>query len=399
MSVANTLLETRHGAATRVVNTMALSVATDMATIETHWRAIEAENTSFIYQSFDWMRIIYETVEAENQPLIVHGSTACGMSFVLPLVVTRRGVTTVRWPGGKYANICCGLYNKRFLENVDANMMRDIVVFIRKQVSGVSLLRLNSQPKHLRGFQNPMMLLPTQASQNIMYELSISDGIDAVLDAGNGKRKRKIFRKQVREAEQLGGYELASPETDDEIKAALADFLEQKSRRFAELGVKDVFSSEAARAMITSLALKQTNDGGRLLRVFELKVGGKTRAMYGCGAIGDYCQAWVNSVTYDDFSDHSPGEMVLYLMIEQLVAEGFSRLDLGVGSERYKQSWCQSGQQLFDVIMPLSPAAYPVVAGDKAFQAVKAHLRNNESFWARYKKLRKISARWTGLSL
>ncbi len=380
----------------QTIDAMNLRVETDIAAIEPLWRSLEAEKTSFVYQSYDWMEIIYRTLEAENKPLIIHGSTACGRTFILPLVIVEGLIRTVRWPGGKYTNICCGLYSRRFLETVDGDIMRNIVAFIGDHVSGIALLKLDSQPKKLHGLANPMALLPTQASQNIMYEVSISDGMDAVLDAGNGKRKRKTFRKQVREAEQRGGHELVTPETDAQINLALDDFLEQKSKRFAELGVKDVFSIPAAREMLKALAITKGPDGNRLLRLLELKVGGKTRAMYGYGVSDDFCQAWINSVTYDDFADHSPGEMILYLLIERLIDEGFSHLDLGVGTERYKQSWCRTGTQLFDVIMPLSPAAYPMVAGNRVKYAIKARLRNNELFWTRFKKLRKISAKLLG---
>ncbi|MEL7429486.1 MAG: GNAT family N-acetyltransferase, partial [Pseudomonadota bacterium] len=104
----------------------------------------------------------------------------------------------------------------------------------------------------------------------------------------------------------------------------------------------------------------------------------------------NYCQAWINSVTYDDFADQSPGEMVLYLMIEQLIEEGYTKLDLGIGAERYKYSWCREDKKLFDVLMPLSAGAVPLMLMLKAKTHLKAKLRNDERVWKHIRRVRRF---------
>ena len=203
---------------------LVISADTDIHQVKTMWKSLEKKCTGAIYQNFDWIRIAYETLERSHQPLIIHGNIGSGRTFIIPLVVVDGIFKTVRWPGGKHANICCGIYSRSFLENVDEKIMKQIISFISKEVSGTALLQLYSQPKKIGQFRNPMLLLPNQDSQNILFEISLEQGLDGVLNAGNGKRKRQLFRKQSRVAEELGGFELVSPETPAEIKAALELF-------------------------------------------------------------------------------------------------------------------------------------------------------------------------------
>lgn len=375
---------------------IAISAERNMQNIQSLWERLEREDTSFIYQRYEWVRLAYKTLERGNTPLIVHGSLGPKKEFLLPLVVEGGLVKTVRWPGGKHANICCGIYSPGFLKSATPATMRAIVSFIARQISGVSVLRLNNQPPSLRGFDNPLMALPGQLSQNVMFEMPIANGMDAVLDAGNGKRKRKLFRRQVRVAEELGGYEFTFADEPEDIRASLADFYEQKAQRFSELGVSNVFAPPAVKEFVEALALAPEKDGVRLLRLYELKVAGKTRALYGCAHLGSYAQAWINSVTYDEFSPNSPGEMILYLLVEHLIDEGFQHFDLGVGSERYKVSWCKDNTQLTDLFLPLSVTAYPVVGFLKAVARGKAILRNNDHTWNFIKRMRRLKAKLLG---
>ncbi|MDJ0614630.1 MAG: GNAT family N-acetyltransferase [Rhizobiaceae bacterium] len=365
-----------------------ISVHSKPGDLESTWRALQAEGTSCIYQDFDWVSIAYRTQEKAHKPLILYGELSGKPQFIVPLVIEEGFPKTVRWPGNTHSNICSGIFSVEYLQTHTHAHTQKIVAAIRNEVSGVAVLNLRNQLPTLGGHPNPLLTLPNQPSMSIMYDMDLRGGLDPILDAGNGKRKRKLFRRQVRVATEMGGHELVIPKTDEEIRACLDDFYEQKTQRFSELGVKDVFAPAETREFLYELATAPKRDGIKLLDFFELKVGGKTRALYGCAIYGDYCQAWVNSVTYDDFADLSPGEMVLYMMIERLIEDGFSRFDLGVGTERYKKSWCKTSVNLVDVMLPLSASAWPIVASIKSKAAVKAKIRNSETLWPKVKKLR-----------
>jgi CelD/BcsL family acetyltransferase involved in cellulose biosynthesis len=237
---------------------------------------------------------------------------------------------------------------------------------------------------------NPLLQLPNQMAGDPFYMMDLSGGLEAVLQNGNAKRRRYEFRRRLKTAEQMGGYEFVIPKSTADINKALDDFFIQKSARFKQLGVKDVFSDDNIQRFVRCLATQQSINNEPLLKLMELKVGGKTRALYaGASANNVHFQAWFNSVTYDDFAEHSPGDMILTPMIEYLVSQGYQSMDFGVGKERYKQSWCQSHDNQFHTVLPLSMISVPIVEIMKLKTMLRDRIRNDDRIWPHVKNARK----------
>jgi len=329
------------------------------ALIKDDWELLQCEKTAFIYQNYEWVRIACETIEKNNTIFIVTGRVNDKLQFILPMAFEEGIVKTVKWIGGTHANICSGIFSEAFLKTGAPSVIPEVFKLIKKSIGGAVKTQLHNQPFILKSYKNPMLALPHQASINSMYDMDLSDGLDAILDHGNGKRKRKSWRKQNRVADSMGGYELVSPQSHEDILEAVDEFFLLKGKR---------------------------------LKVYQLKVQNKTRAMYVLGINGSYCQAYVNAVEYDEFSDHSPGEMILYAMIEQLINDGHTKFDLGVGDERYKRSWCPGKHPLFDTNIALSASAQPVILALRAKNTVKRYVRNNPKLWLKLKKIRKTKA-------
>lgn len=360
--------------------------------LETEWKELQKAETANIYQNYDWVRIACNTLEKNNQIHIVTGRNQDGLQFILPMALDGSLFKTLRWIGGTHANICSGVYSETFLKSAHQALMQRIFKIISKSIDGVAQSKLSNQPMVLKGHKNPLAFLPQQTSVNNMYDMDLRNGLDAILDAGSGKRKRKLWRKQNRVAESMGGYELFTPESDEAIIKAVDEFLVLKAKRLHSMGIHNIFADQDTVDFLKQMALAPDLENGKLLQIFQLKIAGKTRAMYAYGVQGKYCQAYVNAVSYDEFSEHSPGEMVLYAMVTHLIEQGYERFDLGVGDERYKISWCPGKHKLFDTILPLSAYSVPLVFGLRITNIVKRYARNNPNIWLKLKKLRKAKA-------
>lgn len=360
--------------------------------ISDDWESIQREKTACIYQNYEWVRIASQTLEKENTILIITARMNDELHFILPMAIEDGFVKTLRWIGGTHANICSGIFSKAFLKSEQKDVIRDVFSLINKSIGGIVKTQLNNQPFHLNTYKNPMLSLPQQASVNSMYDMDLRDGLDAILDQGSGKRKRKLWRKQNRVAESMGGYELVSPQSHEDILEAVDEFMTLKGKRLKEMGVQNIFAKKNTIDFFIQMAVSPPEEDGHLFKIFQLKIQDKTRAMYALGIDGDYCQAYVNAVEYDEFSDHSPGEMILYAMIEQLIADGYAKFDLGVGDERYKRSWCPGKHPLFDTNIALSLSAQPIIFGLRVKNKVKRYVRNNPQLWQKLKKIRKTKA-------
>ncbi len=365
----------------------------DLAAVATPWHALFAQGTSTAYQTYDWIKIACETFERQNTPVILYATQDNEPAFLIPLMLERGFPSILRWPGNNHANIGCGLFSRKFLAAPPDGLMPDLMRFVNKTLPGTILLHLKNQPAELSGFPNPILAIPSQAGPNPLFPIDLTKGFDFVLDQGNGKRKRKLFRRQCRVADHLGGWELSIPDTQEEISFTIDEFFRLKTSRFTTLGVNDVFSSQEAKDLLTRLALQPEKDGIQPLRLFVLKVAGTMRAMYGTCTTKKRCYSFINAVEYDEFSEESPGEMVLYLMIEHLVNSGFEYFDIGIGQERYKHSWCKEPSTLQETVYPMGMAAKPIALYIKLLTAMKERIKANPAMWGKIKQFRRIRSR------
>ena len=361
----------------------------DIASLRDEWLELQINGSAGIYQNYEWVKIALETLEAKNQVFIVTARSEQGLEIILPMVLETGLIRKLRWIGGSHANICSGIFSQRFLKQADETLVKAIIKKIGKLVGGLAIAYFGNQVHQINGMRNPFSYTLRQKSVNSMFVMDLNDGFEALLEAGNAKRKRRAFRKQIKISQEAGGYELIAVNNDHDAITAIEEFMEFKRKRFAELGIRNVFIADGAKEFMERLATNSDLVEGKLFQIFQLKIAGETRAIYAGSHIGNRYQAFINAISIDELSQISPGEMLLYLMTEYLCTQGVTYLDLGVGLERYKRSWCQHEYELFDSIIPLSVFATPISALARAKTGIKEQLRSNETFWNFYKKLRK----------
>ena len=68
-------------------------------------------------------------------------------------------------------------------------------------------------------------------------------------------------------------------------------------------------------------------------------------------------------------------------------------MDLGSGDERYKRSWCDEKQELFDVIVPTGVMGIPVAGIEKIGYRLRRAIRQSPAAWNAITSLRRARAR------
>jgi CelD/BcsL family acetyltransferase involved in cellulose biosynthesis len=154
-----------------------------------------------------------------------------------------------------------------------------------------------------------------------------------------------------------------------------------------------VFSATGAREMLATLALSSLNVDEPLLRLHGLEIGGKIRAVFGGGIKERHLSGYFSSIADDELSDVSPGEMLLYLLAEHYCGLDMTSMDLGSGDERYKRSWCDEKQELFDVILPTGIAGVPFAEMEKLGYRLRRAMRQSPAAWNAITNLRRARAR------
>jgi len=364
----------------------------DINTLAAEWRALEREETASIYQSFDWVKIALETLDRDHQPMIVTARVNGKLEMVLPMVLQGKTFKTLHWIGGSHANIRSGLFSETLLAAAGQRIGEKIFHHLRKSVTGIVTTRLGNQPYTLKGYRNPLTLLAHQKSVNSLFVMDLSDGFQALLEKGNAKRKRKKLRQQTRVFKARGGHEMVEISTPAEAVEALRTFKALKEQRFQNMGMRDALRGSNTLEFLDRLAMQPADAHVDLLKIYQLRVDGKIRAIFGGGRYKNCFHGYINTISSDELSYISPGEMLLFLVIEKMAGDGVTQFDLGAGDEPYKRSWCKEKTELFDTVLPLTASAVPVASAIRMAVQCKGYIRNNRFLWRGVKAMRRLKA-------
>lgn len=373
-----------------------ISIHDDLHGMEAEWTELERNSDISIYQSYDWINTCINTVKKElnAQTMIVCARQNGRLVFVLPLAVQNGLVRKLRWIGGNHSNFNMALVDREFGKKLNPENIKLLFGQIAKMLPGIGYLKLCCQPTQWKNAPNFLLAMPHQTSINGAFGMDLSKGFKHLLAQGNGKRKRKKFRSQTRAVELLGGAELVEAKTAGDVADMLREFHLQKAGRLQNQGMRDVFGSPDTQLFLERMALRSLDNEGPTLRLYGLKIGDRYRAICGGGILGQHFSAYFISFADDDVAHISPGEMLLYMLVETLADKGFQSMDLGCGDERYKRSWCPEQIEMFDVIHPISVFAYGHVWAHKALLGTKRAIRQNPRAWQLYKRLRTKAARF-----
>ncbi len=361
---------------------------------EQAWRALQMHRGTSIYQRYEWISAWVKSVGTVQgiRPLVVVGKHRGEPVVVLPLGGRGGPFSKVGWLGGHHVNYTMALFEPQFAARLGATDIRELIERVRVMLPGNGVWMLCCQPREWDGVPNPLAMMPHQRGVHNAYIMELAGGFDRLLADGNAKRKRKKHRSQLRAVAGLGGYRLVVAETKRDVLDILDAFHEQKQHRLADIGVHNVFASPGARQFLRELALSSLGEREPALTLFGLEIGGRIRAVYG-GGIKDGCfSAFFNSFANDELAHLSPGELLLYLMVEHFADKGFTVIDMGPGDERYKRSWCQRQIELFDTVLPLSALAWPTAWATRGALAIMRHLRADPFTWGLIRRLRRTRA-------
>lgn len=372
-----------------------VTVFTDMAAVEPHWRALEQSCVlATPYQHYDFLKLWQRHVGAVGgvSPFVVVGFNPYGTPlFLWPLGLRQvAGLRVVEFLGGKHANFNMALWRSDVASQLLAS---DLEAVLDRLGPEADLLKLTNQPLTWGGATNPFALLPHQRAANYAFSGELIPDFDALLRARTNAAARKKMRKKERTLATYGVVRFARARGMREIRHALDVFFKQKSARMRTQGLHDVFGDPNVRRFIEDAATTTGPDGQPPIELYTLSVDDMTVAtMGGIVGRGRFC-AMFNSIVNGRYAVESPGEQLIVQLVRQCCERGLDTFDLGIGSARYKNLFCSDAEPLFDSFLPLSTAgALPAVSYRIAATA-KRVIKERAALWAVVKGMRGLRAR------
>jgi CelD/BcsL family acetyltransferase involved in cellulose biosynthesis len=332
-----------------------INIVTDFGSAEHAWRALEMSGQLFTaYQRFDFLQCWHRDVGTRDDatPLIVIAYDAERRPLLLlPLTLTQtHGFGVASFMGGKHTTFNMALWNRDFAAMARRADLETVIGKLR-QHGAADVLALSQQPLRWSDVTNPLASLAHQPSINDCPVLNMDTGAAPQALISNSLRRR--LKSKERKLTTLAGYRHYVATEDADIARLLDWFFRVKPARMAQQRLPDVFAETGVADFIRNACLARRPDGGRLIDIHALECDEEIIALYAGVADGYRFSMMFNSYTLSDHSRYSPGLLLIRNIVDHYAARGYRALDLGVGSDSYKQLFCKREEMIFDSFIAL----------------------------------------------
>lgn len=356
------------------------------------WTELEGVAPASAYQTRKWLTPWIEAIGRPSGicPMIVvaHGSDGAPVAL-FPFGIVRQGVLrVVHFLGGRDSNSNLGLIRP------GARLDRSDVVSLLRTSAHKARLKpdafvLLNQPLSWEGVANPLALLRHQRSPSECYSATLDADGAKFVDERLSAEARKKLRNKRKKLSEFGpvSHLVASNPTD---AARIVDaFFTQKLQRFHQKHISSHFESPQTRQFLLRAGLDGLASGDPAVELHALAAGDLIVAVYAGTPHRGRFHAMINSFDLDsEIARTSPGDLLLMSMMQMMCDRGYQVFDLGIGEARYKSSWCDRSEPLFDTLYGVTPKGCAYVLGYFAQLQLKGYIKRNKWLWAIVQKWR-----------
>lgn len=355
------------------------------------WEALEETAAASIYQTRRFAVPWFDTMGAARslKPMIIVLREGSQPRALFALAISQKhGVRRAEFFGGRDSNANMGLFAPGFRADA-AQLAQWLREAASKSEIRPDLFILANQPEAWEGNPNPLFGLPHQSSPSHCYATDLQPDSEAFHRERLSADTRKKLRWKRKKLEEMGALTLLTARTEDEARRILEAFFAQKLQRFDDKNISSGFDSPEARAFFERCCVSRIGRRDASVELHALLAGERIVATYGGGLHRDRFHCMFNSFELDPaISRFSPGDILLSLLIEAKCRQGVKTFDLGIGEARYKNTWCDRKEPMFDLILPVTGKGTALAFAEKAKRGVKRSIKQSAWAWPLAQKIR-----------
>jgi CelD/BcsL family acetyltransferase involved in cellulose biosynthesis len=323
------------------------------------------------FQDRRWLDAWYRAFAGfhDIEPLIAIVSDAATSEQValFPLVRrARRGIRIVEFADYNLTDYNAPLLHATALRDAAAvrRMWRDLLAALKRLPGGADLVRLRKMPFELDGRPNPLTLLPaTSASFLNANVVTIGDDFDAYRRSLE-RTVRKELERSWRVFTRHPGAAFRIATGHDEALRVLSAMETQQDARMRHLGLKFMLNDETCAAFYRGLVSDNLESGYAVLTA--LTVGEEVVAtLLGVRSGSSYVMVRISNAG-DNWSNCSPGRLIIERTMAALHGDGVRHFDFSIGNYAYKRRFGVVPVALAELTVALSWRGWPFALRDRA---------------------------------
>ncbi len=348
------------------------------------WRHLQALAPVSPYQTAAWTQAWLDTEGRASplQPLICIARDERDQPVaLLPLGLRRAGLVTVAgFLGGRHSNYNFGLFDPSVAWSAD-DVQGLLQAIAAAAPVALDVLALTNQPHAWGAWNNPLALLPWQASPSRAHRAVLLPDGDAFLKLHQSSAALKKMRSKASQLAALGPVSHLVAKYPGEIVAVLDAHMAQKSAKLASIGAAHRQDLAATRQLFERAATAGP-DGEPPLELHALLCGDRIVATFGGLAhAGRFSGLLISHDADPVFARLSPGEVLLAAVIKAKCRDRFESFDLGIGEARYKEGFCPIADPLFDSLVPMTLRGRLFVAQEALRLRLKGRIKQSSWAW------------------
>jgi CelD/BcsL family acetyltransferase involved in cellulose biosynthesis len=381
--------------AATAADSLVISIHTDLAEVESAWRAFEKTADRTVFQTFDWLAAWQREIGAIRgvSPAIVIGHDKTGaIQFIFPMAVQqRRLVRRLTFLGSELCDYNGPLLAPGFAANLTDESFRRLWRAISRRLrrdsrSRFHLYDLEKMPQTIGTRRNPFRALGVRANPSRAYIATLGRDWDAYYAERRSAATRKTERKQAKRLAECGEITLVEPQESSERVAVIDALIAQKRRALARMGADDIFDRPGYVAFYRAVAASDRLRG--MLRISRLAVGSETGAA-GIALLDRGTLSLILSSYHDGvLAQHGPGRTLLNALLRSAIEAGIRDFDFTIGDEPYKRDWCDREVALYDFTAAASLRAIPVTLALTAYRLAKRMVKQSPALWHVFSRIR-----------
>ena len=362
------------------------------------WTRLQTQGHATAYQRLDWVRSIatHLTGPLADQLALVEvidqhrGETI----LLLPFALKRRfGVRILGWLDCGVCDYAAPLVDRGVeLSDEDA---AEIWALVLSMLPAVDLIDIRQVPAEVDGVPNPLILLPQCRETTLeAFGVALDGDPHTQIRRLMGPKGYRHVNRQIAKLSERGTVRLIEPASASEAEALFSTMIDQRRRRFRDIGRFDILNNPAVEAFYLDMALRSLRDGGPV-KLFGMAVGDQIIATTYMLVHGGRMHGIILSIGSAEWSGSSPGFVIAVKMIEWAAARRLSYFDMTVGSLPYKSRLGGKARALYRLLEPRSPvgrlAASTLLVAAQSAAWLQEHPRLYRMLRAARQKVRRLS--------
>ena len=362
----------------------------DLAAAEAEWRALETHAVLTHYQRFDWIKALIDAGLESAEGLVIAVIRRGGQTVaLLPLAIRRRlGLRVATMLGTASSNSDWLMALPQF--NPDASTVQALLRRICLAAGGADLVTFYNQPARWQGVDNPVLALGKAPGASNTYLATIGPTpVPYIEHQLSTKRRNNITRGMRRLAESCGPLKMVRVNDLATLETAHQVFLAQRQARFVEMGVSNIFASEAFVRFFRLLAPAGFGQSRPALCLHVLYAGDEIVATCWGAMSGTHYSQYINSTSSGPASQYSLMAILIGMVMDDLTQAGIVTMDMGLGDFPYKLEWAER-EPVFHSTIALTRRGWLAAAVSERQSAIKRQIKQTPWLWDRARRLRQF---------